>query len=689
MDLLIKGFWVLWVDGNARFDRAGIDPAQCRPLNYNAECMLDFLRQHEMHPTSFVDRDGCPVVSWRSPLGKPDCIDYILVPGALSASLTTRGAVPNFGDLFGHDHTPLCATLEFQGATAARGLTVSLNRAAMASPEGRAQLDVIFRQAPCLPWELDVDSHLDLLNAYLVTQLQNAFPACPQQAHNKSFTEETWHAIRLRRDIRRRLYDHRRSDTLACIEEAFRAWAGSRNRLPAQHARLRLTAIQNITLVLALRRQNRTIRRYIAHDQAVHCRQLMLEAQHASPERRHAIYRGILKTGRRYKQLPVQAAISSHGKVHSTRTDTARAFGEHFARPEHGEATAVCELQHAARQTLAFPDYYLPDGLPTLQDLARNFAAAAPRKAAGPSGIPPEALRGAAYTAARSHMPIVLKSFLRHRPPLLWRGGSAQAIPKANKSLNDVSGWRSILLMEIAAKGVGKSLRAQLLGLLSRHGIDMHGGSRRGMPLEMPMHAVRAHGQRSKRERSTGAVIFLDGANAFYSVLREHLYSRDPLSHPRLVDDFVQATFASEEDQLQLLATLAAPGVLQATNAPPALVTFLRHTLHASWFAMNGHPDCIFRTVTGTGPGAPLADILFQLVLTRFHDVVNQAMEEGNLRCRTARTQSAAPIPGWADDLAILLETPASDIVDAIQRTAHIAHRALAQTGVTVNFWRR
>ena len=87
--------------------------------------------------------------------------------------------------------------------------------------------------------------------------------------------------------------------------------------------------------------------------------------------------------------------------------------------------------------------------------------------------------------------------------------------PKANKSLNDVT---AILLMEFAAKGVGKSRRAQLLSLLSRHGIDMDGGSRRGMPLEIPMHAVRAHGQRLKRELSTGA--------------REHLYSRDPLSYP-------------------------------------------------------------------------------------------------------------------------------------------------------------
>ena len=61
-------------------------------------------------------------------------------------------------------------------------------------------------------------------------------------------------------------------------------------------------------------------------------------------------------------------------------------------------------------------------------------------------------------------------------------------------------------------------------------------------------------------------------------------------------------------------------------------------------------------------------------------------MEEEGLRCRTARMQAGAPIPGWADDLAILLETPASDVVATIQRTAHLAHKAMAQAGVTVNF---
>ena len=184
---------------SARFDRAGPDPAQCQPLNYNAECMIDFMKQHELHATAFVDHDGCPVVSWRSPLGKPDCIDYILVPGVLSASLSTRGALPDFGDLFGHDHSPIHAVLAFQGACAVHAPAASLNRAAMTTPEGKRQLAAIFRDAPCVPWATDVDTHLDLLHAYLMVQLQ-AFPACPQQAGNKSFTEQTWLAIRLRRD---------------------------------------------------------------------------------------------------------------------------------------------------------------------------------------------------------------------------------------------------------------------------------------------------------------------------------------------------------------------------------------------------------------------------------------------------------------------------------------------------------
>ena len=591
---------VLLIDGNARFDRASCDPAQCQPLNYNAECMTAFMQRNALHATSFADPDGCPITSWRSPIGKPDCIDFIMVPGALSASFTSQGSIPDFGDLFGHDHSPIHAILAFQAARTVHAPTAAMDRAAMTTAEGRRKLQAIFQAAPCIPWETDVDTHLDLLNTYLLAQLQQIFPARPQTARNKSFSEQTWIAIRLRRDIRRKLFVHRRSGKMALLELVFRSWAGRRVASHAHYQRQRLTPCQNISLVLALRKQNRTVRKYVAHDQAMHCRQLMAEAQHASPERRFAVFRGILKTGRRFKQLPVQSAISSQGEVQANRDAIAQAFGTHFAKPEKGVATDIRELQRQSTCTLTLPDHYMPEGVPTLQELARNFAASAPRKAAGPSGIPPEALRGSAYAAARCHMPVVLKSFLRHRPPLLWRGGSAQAIPKANKSLNDVTGWRSILLMEIAAKGVGRCLRTQLLDLLSRHVIDMHGGSRRGMPLDIPMQAVRAHGQRLKRERSTGAVIFLDGANAFYSVLREHLYSRDALSDPRLLDDFVKATFSAEDDQMQLLAILATPGVLQSTDAPPALTAFLRHTLHASWFAMQGHPDCIFHTLSGT-----------------------------------------------------------------------------------------
>ena len=676
---------VIMIDANARFGRQSADPAMCKANNRNAFCMHAFLEHHGLCASHFVDVHQKDVVSWNSPLGKPDCIDYVLLPASTSAAMCSLGCPPDFGDMFGHDHRPVSVSHCFCRRSHPNTSCTPLDRAAMTTREGRAKLERIFDQAPNIPWEVDVDTHLDVLNKHVLQSLQQAFPAPLAKARNKSFSDQTWAAIRLRRDIRRKLGGHRKAERLRTLMDCFRAWAGDKAARVWQPAIL--TSKQAICLVLSLRRINRSIKQLVAFDQAMHCRELMTEAQTASLERRFAIYRGVLKMGRRYKALPVQHSVSSEGCVHNSKADIQLAFGKHFAKPEGGELLEVSDLHSQSQRTLPLPDVLPPEGIPTLQNLAMHFARAAPRKAAGPSGIPPEALRGAAFPAARCHMAVVLKSFVRSRPPLLWRGGGVRAIPKPQKPLRDVTGWRSILLMEIAGKSVGKCMRQDLAKALAGCGIEMHGGSRKGMPLEVPMHAVRAHGQRLKRAHVAGAVIFLDGANAFYSVLREHLYSTDALSCPAKIQSFVESVFSQTDDQLALLEVLAAPGILQETKVPPAVVNFFRHSLHSSWFAMDGDMACLFQTFTGTGPGAPLADILFQLVFTRFHAAVQSELEQMGLQCRSCRHRAKAPLPGWADDLALLLEVShASDLVPAIKRAAACAHRAMAATGVTMNF---
>ena len=676
---------VIMVDANARFDRHSADPILCKALNRNAVCMRDLLEHFGLCASQLVDVGGHPVTSWTSPLGKPDCIDFVLLPARSANQTQTLGCPPEFGDTFGHDHRPIHVRHRIQRCSRPCPTSPLLDREAMMTPQGRRNLARIFESAPEVPCEVDVDTHLDILNTYTMQALGEAFPAHPARPRNKTFSDRTWAAIRLRRDIRRKLTMHRRAARCIAIRACFRAWANNRHA-PVSEGGL-CSSRQVISLVLSLRRLNRSVRQLVAADQATHCRDLMGEAQFASPERRFAIYRGVLKLGRRYRAPQVQHAVCAEGRLHSSKADIQMAFGQHFAKPEGGELLAIDALHADSQQTLTLPDVLQLNGIPTLQTLAQNFARAAPRKATGPSGIPPEALRGAAFPAAKCHMSLVLKSCARSRPPLLWRGGAVHAIPKPSKPMHDVTGWRSILLMEIAAKGVGKCMRQELAGALAQCAVDLHGGSRKGMPLEVPMHAVRAHGQRLKKARVAGAVIFLDGANAFYSVLREHLHSVDALSSPAKLQSFAESVFARSEDQTMLLEVLAAPGVLQDTQVPPAVASYLRHSLHASWFAVGGDMDCLFRTFTGTGPGAPLADILFQLVFTRFHSQMQEELEQLGLLCRSFRHRAKAPLPGWADDLAILLEVPHADqLLPAIRQAAAVAHRAMASTGVIMNF---
>ena len=106
-----------------------------------------------------------------------------------------------------------------------------------------------------------------------------------------------------------------------------------------------------------------------------------------------------------------------------------------------------------------------------------------------------------------------------------------------------------------------------------------------------------------------------------------------------------------------------------------------------SWFTMRPEQEVCVRTATGTVPGTPLADLLYEEVQTIFLDGLRRRLDEHGLTACAIHSSVKAPAPCWADDVAVLLPyCTASEVVPNLKTIAHEADKLSRDTGVLLNF---
>ena len=170
-------------------------------------------------------------------------------------------------------------------------------------------------------------------------------------------------------------------------------------------------------------------------------------------------------------------------------------------------------------------------------------------------------------------------------------------------------------------------------------------GARKKLGIGLPGQYIRSYVQLLTHHRQSGAVLFLDGRDAYYSILRDHLFDGAALSSPEQLQAFVEALHGDVSEQNRLLAVLAGPGLLSTAAVPHGLICFLRNAMVDSWFAMSLFEDRLQATHTGSVPGTPLADILYQYTQTVFLQGLSERLEvEGSADvrepCRRAWTSA-------------------------------------------------
>ena len=641
--------------------------------------------------------------------GYQKALDFIMVPRSMAQHMTTLGVDLTLVDMFaGIDHRPLLVDMAF--ALQAQNVTrpkKCFDVKAMSTPQGQAKLQRIFQNAPAIEWGVHASDHWEELKAYLVQECSQGFPAKSRSPRKTYISDELWDKITSLRQLRSELRHRYQYTARISAHHIFRAWAsqcgGDKCRdnvscaaLPDRdRARRQDHAVAGLWCQIAT--VKRDIRMMMRDCQAEQARQTFVRAREEGPGAIAALMVSLMKSGRRYRPPATLPPIQdSEGATITDQAAVFKALGDHFARAERAAPVSTQQFLHLYQQSPACMRDAL-DGadIPDVADLATAFRRVKSGKAPGPSGLIPEIFRSAANTAATAIYPVFLKQLMRGETPIDFLKSFICPIPKPGKDITTAAGWRSIALQEIPHKAVSTMIRKYLVRALDQVASPLQLGGRPKGPITVPsLHAL-AHLRRARRMKCSAGVLYIDGVQAFYSVLRELVVGLDDgeAGVDRIVS-IIEDMHDDETVRADVFRLLCGPSILEQASAPSFVQSFLRSQFHGTFFQLGRGTQDIYLTQAGTVPGAPLADILFQLALVAFHRRLQERLRQaellvvvqvptGNGGSQRAESSTAT----WVDDLAIPVMTQsAASLVPNLAKVAALAEQTLASTGVSVNY---
>ncbi|CAE7826695.1 unnamed protein product, partial [Symbiodinium sp. CCMP2456] len=603
-----------------------------QPLNRNANHWLAILREYGLCQTGVRSSAGELLRTWVSPSGHSACLDYIAYPAEWSGGVGGIRTVAFLDEFAGFDHFPLLADVKLRLETAVHQCQ-AYDVEAMHSE--------------------DVDGHVEVLSEYIHDQLATHFlPSTGRQL-------------------------------LHVLFGAWRNCVRGEGDINVAQLRVRVKAAdrQAATFGARMRELQTRIRAAYRADVAAFTRHMWSEAKGAGPAELARVLRSVLKAGRSYKPPRVAVALNTPQGPIVEPGEVADLFGRTFAVAEHAAPVDFAALQACDPALDCVDQRYLAEQLPSVTTVAAAFSSLKPRRASGPSRIPADFYAAAPLAAALAHMPVLLKTLLRARLPLLWGGCVSRPLLKPGKPADDVASYRAIALQEPAAKALNKALRPQLCARFEDVALSGVGGARPAFALSVPSLTVQSALAYSCKQGLSVSALFLDGVAAFYATSRATLFTQDRVAlEARLrqgpyADDVVAAFLAFLPEE----GSLAGAGVNEAT------CDFLRASMKRTWYTTNPQSARVYETSKGTIPGAPLADILFQYVLHAAISALDFLLKRDGLALQVAG-QSAAPC-SWLDDLTLLVcSTHAAGLTKATVAAACLAHQCMGLIGIDVNY---
>ena len=158
-------------------------------------------------------------------------------------------------------------------------------------------------------------------------------------------------------------------------------------------------------------------------------------------------------------------------------------------------------------------------GPPTKQETMKAIKSLKAGKAAGPDGIPPEALKADIQTSTDMLHPLLVKIWETETVPEEWRKGLLVKLPKKG-DLSSCNNWRGIMLLSIPGKVLSRIMLERLKASLDKRFRDEQAGFRQDRSCTDHISTMRIIIEQSLEWQTPLYSVFVDFQKAFDSVDR-------------------------------------------------------------------------------------------------------------------------------------------------------------------------
>lgn len=689
------------------------------PSNHQDQSHLfhEVLVDHQMRlPSTFSQHHAGDNATWSIGQRSGSRLDYIAVPcdwtrGTLQSTVadSIRSGVTDSD----HKAVKLRCTMVLDGSISKFHRRPPIDRCAMSTEAGKSKCREIFDNMPRLPASTDPTIQCHVFEQFLTQELHRHFRLNRRAKKKQHLSDTTYQAVLCHRDARRQLRTCYRWRDNTVLMQCFQTWAATRNLQTSAPMCTReayattIRCIDHNIAVLTSRQQQAhlNLQQHLRWDRRQHTQQICDEIAKAPIHDVWNTLKPLLPKHRRglHSAEHLPGLKDPAGTAATSPHEIAALFQDHFAAAEGGSQHHPDDIvQHfmstqKASVSAFFDGTFCPslDHLPTLQALERKFRQIRPNKASGPDGLPGDLFRSAPVEAARAYHGLVTKVALFGADPLQWRGGIVKAIYKRGPT-EKPSSWRNILLSSIPGKAAHSLLREALNTCFQRAAHPGQFGGKAGASIHVPTMGVRSFQRWCKTNNRSYALIFVDGIEAFYRLIRELCFQFDDYdAFSRSLD----RRGVSSKLKTMILENAANASALAQSHASDHLIAVTR-TLHSiTWFICEQERERVALTTQGSRPGDPIADVLFNLIMSRAMYQIEDKLRINGL-LETFPIDNSKPLPfhcrgkddtsfcgqAWVDDLIFMTSSAdPKDLCDRASQIVSIVQQELATMGIEMN----
>ena len=553
-------------------------------------------------------------------------IDYVVTKLEDSLTFMHAAVLPSIDN--GHmlqDHSPSAATFVFVAGPdyyRPHCNRVRVTKSQTQDPVNRSTFATALSAIPSIPWDTPLDSHYTVMAAQVFDAIKASFPAPKITARRPHISICTLHMSAETRSLKQQLRFLR--NFLAAGN--FSSTLGDAILDAIKHGRH--------YLFLMCKRIQRLARHDLSQYIAKLANKLDRSLFRNQPDEAWKIIKKLISTspGNKYstdRTLPLM--YDDNSVPISTHARKLEVVFDHFSKLER--ADAMSDQQLLQRCSAVGPTGV--DYVPCIQNIMSPFdfgsritRQSCGHKAPGFDCSTPELAAIAPEQYVRLFHPIHVKMSVTCTEPLQLKGSINAAVPKKGIAQHTCSDHRAITLRNHFLKAHHGYLRSLAYPLLhsALHVAQTGGAKGRGTDISNAL--IRWNLFHQKCAKKSAITFFCDVTAAFYSMIRQLVL---PVSyHSDDLEDIINQIGIPEPFIEPLKLLMMDASTLERLIPDKHLLAMLSESQGLPWFQVQGFPH-IACTKTGSGPGGPLADPLYNVAMIPAIKEIDQLIVDNDL----------------------------------------------------------